>query len=314
MLAPVSASSETAYVPASPSQTNIDSHISAAIPSDHATTNDENINGDACVGAQSDNEENGAYECIPDCDESNKPLLGQRFSTLDEGVGYYKEYAAFVGFDVRSSTIKRNRYGDVEVKYLLCSREGYTVTKEQSRVGILCRHVFVVLKDDDAEMIPPKYIVQRWTKKGNAKEIDAHTEDKDESKILGKVWNEFNNYMALAKGNIKDVHEILNFMQEKKGGMMKRHGMIEAKRKNSDLVDTFYGTGTTTTITIKPPPISKNKGSGKRLKSAREKASDMKKNDGRKCNGCGQKPARHDFRNCLMNPKNQQKENKNDNA
>nr|GMD76439.1 protein FAR1-RELATED SEQUENCE 5-like [Ipomoea batatas] len=246
---------------------------------------DENINGDARVGEQSDNEENGAYECIPDCDESIKSLLGQRFSTLDEGVGYYKEYAAFVGFDVRSSTVKRNRYGDVELKYLLCSREGYTVTKEQ-----------------------------RSTTTGNAKEIDAHTEDKDESKILGKVWNEFNNYMALAKGNIKDVHEILNFMQEKKGGMMKRQGMMEAKRKNSDLVDTFYGTGTTTTITIKPPPISKNKGSGKRLKSAREKVSDMKKNDGRKCNGCGQKPARHDFRNCLMNPKNQQKANKNDNA
>ncbi|XP_031131890.1 protein FAR1-RELATED SEQUENCE 5-like [Ipomoea triloba] len=92
---------------------------------------DENINGDAHVGEQSDNEENGAYECIPDCDESIKPLLGQRFSTLDEGVGYYKEYAAFVGFDVRSSTVKKNRHGDVELKYLLCSREGYTVTKEQ---------------------------------------------------------------------------------------------------------------------------------------------------------------------------------------
>ncbi|XP_031096914.1 protein FAR1-RELATED SEQUENCE 5-like [Ipomoea triloba] len=92
---------------------------------------DENINGDARIGEQSDNEENGAYECIPDCDESIKPLLGQQFSTLDEGVGYYKEYAAFVGFDVSSSTVKKNRYGDVEVKYLLCSREGYTVTKEQ---------------------------------------------------------------------------------------------------------------------------------------------------------------------------------------
>nr|GMD29309.1 protein FAR1-RELATED SEQUENCE 5-like [Ipomoea batatas] len=99
---------------------------------------DENINGDARVGEQSDNEENRAYECIPDCDESIKPLLGQQFSTLDEGVGYYKEYAAFVGFDVRSSTVKRNRYGDVELKYLLCSREGYTVTKEQRSTTTGC--------------------------------------------------------------------------------------------------------------------------------------------------------------------------------
>nr|GMD32816.1 protein FAR1-RELATED SEQUENCE 5-like [Ipomoea batatas] len=96
---------------------------------------DENINGDARVGEECDNEEHGAYECIPDCDESIKPFLGQRFSTLDEGARYYKEYVAFVGFDVRSSTIKRNRYGDVEVKYMLCSREGYTVTKEQRGFG-----------------------------------------------------------------------------------------------------------------------------------------------------------------------------------
>nr|GLL37472.1 protein FAR1-RELATED SEQUENCE 5-like [Ipomoea trifida] len=163
-------------------------------------------------------------------------------------------------------------------------------------------------------MIPPKYVVKRWTKNGNAKETEASTEYKDENKLVGKVWNEFNNYMALSKGSILDLQGILNFMQDKKGEMMKRKGMIEAKRKSSDLVETFYGTQTSTTITIKPPPISKNKGSGKRLKSVREKAAEMKKIDGRKCNGCGQKPARHDFRNCHMNPKNQNKGNENDKA
>nr|GMD76867.1 protein FAR1-RELATED SEQUENCE 5-like [Ipomoea batatas] len=144
---------------------------------------EENINGDVHVGEQCGNEEHGEYECIPDCDERIKPYLGQHFQTLDEGVRYYKEYTAFVGFDVRGSTMKNNRYGDVEVKYLLCSREGYTVTKAQSRVD----GNIVVLKDDDAEMIPPKYIVQRWTKKGNAKETEAHTEDKDENKLVGKA-------------------------------------------------------------------------------------------------------------------------------
>ncbi|XP_031129407.1 protein FAR-RED IMPAIRED RESPONSE 1-like [Ipomoea triloba] len=206
--------------------------------------------------------------------------------------------------DITVYTIKEGQAKSFQVSYARETGEIQCSCGKFNRVGILCRHVFVVLKDDDAEMIPPKYIVQRWTKKGNAKEIEAHTEDKDENKLAGKVWNEFNNYMALSKGNIKDLHEILNFMVYKKGEMMKSKGMIEGKRKNSDLVDTFYGTQTTTTITIKPPPISKNKGSGKRLKSAREKAADMKKNDGRKCNGCVQKPARHDFCNCLMNPKN----------
>nr|GLL29852.1 protein FAR1-RELATED SEQUENCE 5-like [Ipomoea trifida] len=141
--------------------------------------NEEDINRDARVGEDCENEDQeiGEYECIPDCAESIKPYMGQRFQTLDEGVRYYKEYAAFVGFDVRASTIKKNRYGE-----LMC---------------------------------------------------------------LLKVIN---------------------------------------------------------------------KGSGKHLKSVREKAAEKKKIDGRKCNGCGQKPARHDFRNCHMNPKNQKKENENDKA
>nr|GMC79822.1 protein FAR1-RELATED SEQUENCE 5-like [Ipomoea batatas] len=281
---------------------------------------EEDINREARVGEDCENEddEEGEYECIPDCDGSIKPHLGQRFKTLDEGVRYYKEYAAFVGFDVRASTVKKNRYGGVELRYLLCSREGYTVTKAQrssttvenngakintrrrvsNRVGCMARCALKQQKDG-------LYAIN---------ETEASTEYKDENKLVGKVWNEFNNYMALSKGSILDLQGILNFMQDKKGEMMKRKGMIEAKRKSSDLVETFYGTQTSTTITIKPPPISKNKGSGKRLKSVREKAAEMKKIDGRKCNGCGQKPARHDFRNCHMNPKNQNKGNENDKA
>nr|GMD86898.1 protein FAR1-RELATED SEQUENCE 5-like [Ipomoea batatas] len=214
--------------------------------------------------------------------------------------------------DITVYTIKEGQAKSFKVSYSRERGEIQCSCGKFKRVGILCRHVFVVLKDDDAEMISPKYVVQRWTKNGNAKETEANTEYNDENKLVGKVWNEFNNYMALSKGNIKDLQGILNFMQGKKGEMMKRKGMIEAKRKSSDLVETFYGTQTSTSITIKPPPISKNKGSGKRLKSVREKAAEMKKIDGRKCNGCGQKPARHDFRNCHMNPKNQKKGNEND--
>nr|GMD47143.1 FAR1 DNA-binding domain protein [Ipomoea batatas] len=114
---------------------------------------EENINGDAPMGEQCDNEEHGAYECIPNCDESIKPYLGQPFSTLDEGVRYYKEYAAFVGFDVRASTMKKNRNGDVEVKYLLCSREGYTVTKAQRGSSDLSPYLFINVAESLSEIL-----------------------------------------------------------------------------------------------------------------------------------------------------------------
>lgn len=98
------------------------------------------------------------------------------------------------------------------------------------------------------------------------------------------------------------MQEMLTFMMENKEKMVTRNAKAQDKSKNSELLEIFYGAQTSSIITVKPPQLSKNKGSGKRLKSAREKAVEKKKQDGRKCHYCGQKPARHDFRNCLLNP------------
>nr|GMD45428.1 predicted protein [Ipomoea batatas] len=61
---------------------------------------DEKFTVTARVGEQSDNERKwGIRTVYLIVMKILNPLLGQRFSTLDEGVGYYKEYAHFVGFD-----------------------------------------------------------------------------------------------------------------------------------------------------------------------------------------------------------------------
>nr|GMD12673.1 protein FAR1-RELATED SEQUENCE 5-like [Ipomoea batatas] len=306
---------------------------------------EEDINREARVGEDCENEddEEGEYECIPDCDGSIKPHLGQHFKTLDEGVRYYKEYAAFVGFDVRASTVKKNRYGGVKLKYLLCSREGYTVTKAQrssttvenngakintrqrvsNRVGCMARCALKLQKDG-------LYAINVFTESHKHRlcaqdarsflKINRNLEIGHQAFIAAcekaniGTSKAFDLYCVLGGGLDSVGAACVDFRNCRRDVLAQRKGMIEAKRKSSDLVETFYGTQTSTTITIKPPPISKNKGSGKRLKSVREKAAEMKKIDGRKCNGCGKKPARHDFRNCHMNPKNQNKGNENDKA
>nr|GLL26028.1 protein FAR1-RELATED SEQUENCE 5-like [Ipomoea trifida] len=45
--------------------------------------------------------EGGNDEWISECDESIRPYIGQRFSTVEECVQFYKSYATMVGFDVR---------------------------------------------------------------------------------------------------------------------------------------------------------------------------------------------------------------------
>nr|GMD86743.1 protein FAR1-RELATED SEQUENCE 5-like [Ipomoea batatas] len=63
----------------------------------------------------------------PECDESIiRAYLGQRFSTIDEGVEFYKRYAVVASFDVRCSIMRKTRDGNVKVKYLLVQGKSET--------------------------------------------------------------------------------------------------------------------------------------------------------------------------------------------
>ncbi|XP_031099741.1 protein FAR1-RELATED SEQUENCE 5-like [Ipomoea triloba] len=61
---------------------------------------------------------------IPTVDASFLPKVGQRFTTLGLGIKFYMDYAFAGGFDVRHSTMKRDREGGVTMRYMVCSREG----------------------------------------------------------------------------------------------------------------------------------------------------------------------------------------------
>lgn len=67
----------------------------------------------------------GSEYMIPECDTSCKLSVGQKFDTLEDGIQFYKRYAMVVGFDVRQSTVKKSRTGEVDVRYLVCSRQGF---------------------------------------------------------------------------------------------------------------------------------------------------------------------------------------------
>lgn len=63
---------------------------------------------------------------IPRCGPSIKPKVGQRFPSFQTAIDFYIEYAKTVGFDTRRCTAKRNRKGEVHVRYVLCHRAGFT--------------------------------------------------------------------------------------------------------------------------------------------------------------------------------------------
>lgn len=61
----------------------------------------------------------------PVCDVSLKPFVSQRFKRLANDVEFYKAYSAASGFDVRSSTNKRLKGGELKTKYTVCSLKGF---------------------------------------------------------------------------------------------------------------------------------------------------------------------------------------------
>ncbi|XP_031096940.1 protein FAR1-RELATED SEQUENCE 5-like [Ipomoea triloba] len=80
---------------------------------------------------------NGAKQWIPTANPEETPYTGQKFKTVDEGIEFYKAYAKAVGFDVRHGTMRKTRGGEVGIKYMVCSREGFkpTVKEKNSQKG-----------------------------------------------------------------------------------------------------------------------------------------------------------------------------------
>ncbi|XP_019188974.1 PREDICTED: protein FAR1-RELATED SEQUENCE 5-like [Ipomoea nil] len=130
-------------------------------------------NGGTCV---MDVSPGGTHTWIPECDASLNPFEGQKFDTMENGITFYTTYAGIVGFDVRRSSDKRNKYSQIMKKQVVCSREGFKETKDKetieeettkqkrrrttNRVGCPARFVLTLNKEG-------KYVVKTF--------VDRHT-------------------------------------------------------------------------------------------------------------------------------------------
>ncbi|KAK9751032.1 hypothetical protein RND81_02G237200 [Saponaria officinalis] len=61
---------------------------------------------------------------VPHCPEDLKPSIGKTFSTLEEGLSFYKEYAKTCGFTSRLDSSKSIK-GTITHKQCVCSKEGH---------------------------------------------------------------------------------------------------------------------------------------------------------------------------------------------
>ncbi|XP_019186463.1 PREDICTED: protein FAR1-RELATED SEQUENCE 5-like [Ipomoea nil] len=167
--------------------------------------------------------------------------------------------------------------------------------KHFNRVGILCKHVIQVMKTRGYETIPQKYITPRWTRDACAqplydvpwaKRAKIH-KTTETTKVANQLWNEFYNCMGLVNGWPDKMEKMLETLQQLKKDLENERQQTQEHPPNECVFERLIGSSRPSDIQIKPPQVAKNKGSGKRLKSNREKAAtNNQKKKARTCNIC----------------------------
>ncbi|XP_021980269.2 protein FAR1-RELATED SEQUENCE 5 [Helianthus annuus] len=66
----------------------------------------------------------------PKVSGSITPAVGMLFKSFDEAFAFYQRYALAAGFSARKNTSWKNVCGLVKIRYIVCSKEGFHVSKE----------------------------------------------------------------------------------------------------------------------------------------------------------------------------------------
>ncbi|XP_021862118.2 uncharacterized protein [Spinacia oleracea] len=141
-------------------------------------------------------------------------------------------------------------------------------------------------------------------------ELEQCVQVVDRKRLLNDLWSEIHSCVSLAQGNeltlsaLVDNLRSLSFDLESQSSIVDGlSGSVSSKAQDIELL---IGASVPTEILIKPPKVSKNKGTGvhvqgsgsdERLKSDKEKAVEQSKKKKRLCKGC-KKLGYHDIRNC----------------
>ncbi|XP_074265532.1 protein FAR1-RELATED SEQUENCE 5-like [Silene latifolia] len=209
----------------------------------------------------------------------------------------------------------RERKKDYKVGYKTAEVKLVCNCKKFERHGILCRHILCVLKDYGFEKIPSEYLLNRWSKLATCQPIfnsdgqllaDCRSVDAQKNKLT-ELWSEMFTCVSLVEQSPVNCDELLTILREFKERVLAEttssvaddggNSSIGKKRDKNAEIGMLLGTSVPSEITILPPRQCKNKGSGKRMISQRERAGEVNKKPLRRCKACGQM-ANHDSRNC----------------
>ncbi|XP_042067312.1 protein FAR1-RELATED SEQUENCE 5-like [Salvia splendens] len=231
-------------------------------------------------------------------------------STIYSGSAYteIQEEIVYACFSLSCATLGVSTNTDIEV-YDINDKDSnsWTVTysigddtylcgcKKFERLGLLCSHIFCVLKHNFVKLIPEKLHGGRWLKSQFVKPI--HGGFCDDQEI----------HLAHKEGNIDQINAFAAIIEEGRKQLLGEDVVLSSTQKRA-MIENFYGSHVPNNIEVHPPEVVSTKGSGSRKKSKRESAIKLAMKPGRKCGNCHE-IGHHDSRNCKkVNEKSNQRQ------
>lgn len=174
--------------------------------------------------------------------------------------------------------------------------------------GILCRHIFCVLRRHKFQKIPEKYILKRWTRDLIPTELlmkriwSGETNEK-RTKLVHEGRAAFDHRISMLSNDDDKLEEYVKQLVELKKEIDASMPSKILQNKDS-LMESIVGVSKPDVIEIHNPTGIRNKGcgTGKRLKSRVEKAINENTKPKRLCRRCNE-IGRHDSRNCPLKNK-----------
>ncbi|KAH6825851.1 hypothetical protein C2S53_017814 [Perilla frutescens var. hirtella] len=138
--------------------------------------------------------------------------------------------------------------------------------------GLMCCHIYILLKDLNIDRIPDKYVVRRWTRScfdsvnGCLTDLVSSCAAVDENKMkINTCISEFYAYIGVADGDDEKLSALLRCVRDFKEFLKHETSEEGIKSDKNRIFYNFYGSSRPTQVDVLPPDVVKTKGSGSRL-------------------------------------------------
>ncbi|XP_042065425.1 protein FAR1-RELATED SEQUENCE 5-like [Salvia splendens] len=171
------------------------------------------------------------------------------------------------------------------------------------RIGLVCSHIFWVLRNKKMKLIPNELHGGRWLKSKFVKAVHCGFDDDIETFIVvdetkqeyRDMHGDFYDIARLIEGDGDKIRAFRQIMAEGRKKVLGEGNVLSISEKRL-MIENFYGSHVPSQIDVHPPDVVKTKGCGRRLSRLEKEMREMSK-PGRKYGKCGE-VGRHDSRNC----------------